>query len=573
MGRSGWLSVIITVLILLAAVPSPQTARAQVLAPYWIIYDATNEVVLDQERMDERVPLASLTKMMTGLLAAENLSLSQEVTIVKEDLVGEAAIWVQEDDVVTVRTLLYGLMMRSGNDAASALARTVGGSPNRESPLARQRFVSMMNERAAELGMEDTRFTNPHGLDEDNHYSSARDLAILTVEVLDNRVLAQPFGADSYAAEGLAFVHTNQLPKLYDGVLGGKTGWTNKAGLCLIEVVERDGRTLIIVLLGSTFERWYADAIELLDYGWMLPEPGTTTARAENVFLWWKDRTDGPVERGEVARSWLWGPEPISSARSEPYADSPGGKRLVQYFDKGRMEITDPFADISSGWYVTGGHLARELITGELQRGDAEFVFRSSARVPVAGDPDASGPTYRDFAQLMEPPEGQLSGEIVRALGADGILRTNLHLARYDVLVIDANSPTGHGIASVFLEYLEQTGPIVERGETVDARLFDPTFALVGLPITEPVWTRVPVGGRVQDVLAQCFERRCLTYTPKNDPDWQVEMGNIGQHYLEWSRSNRILSRFDIPTGFDRHAADTFSKPSASIPPPFVTGL
>jgi hypothetical protein len=463
--------------------------------------------------------------------------------------------------------------MRSGNDAASALARSAGGSPDRESPTARMRFVTMMNQRAAELGLENTSFTNPHGLDDDNHYSSARDLALLTEEALRNPILKQAFGARTYAAEGFAFNHTNQLPRRYDGVIGGKTGWTNNAGLCLIEAVERDGRVLIVVLLGSTFERWYEDAIELLDYGWTLPEPGTTPEKAEQAFLWWKDRTDGPVERGEVARSWLWGPEPISDVRYESYREAPGGKRAVQYFDKGRMEITDPMTEIASGWYVTGGHLARELITGQHQQGDTVFVYRSPARMPVAGDPGTSGPSYGDFRQLLEPRSFTAGETVIRLLGSDGVVRSNHHLARHDVRVIDPDVPTGHGIASVFHDYLGSSGPIVHRGETIDARLFDPTFALIGFPITEPIWTRVPVSGRVQDVLVQCFERRCLTYTPANPPDWRVEMGNIGQHYLQWNQNSRILSLFDMPTRFDRNARNGTPRRGAMNPPPFVTGI
>jgi serine-type D-Ala-D-Ala carboxypeptidase (penicillin-binding protein 5/6) len=539
------ISLVFALVIVASVFPPPDSARAEVLAPNWIIYDLADDIVLDSEDMDERVAMASLTKVMTGLLVVENLALNDEITIVEEDIVGEASIWVEPDETYTVRTLLHGMMMRSGNDAAAALARAAGGSPNRESQAARDRFVDMMNERAAELGMRATSFANPHGLDSDGHYSTAYDLMLLTREVIERPRLMQAFGARHYSGEGLTFIHTNQLPSQYDGVLGGKTGWTNNAGLCLIQMVEKDGRILIVVLLGSTFERWYPDAIELLDYGYSIPRTATTADRAADAFEWWRERTDGPVERGTVTRSWLWGPEPFTSVRREAYREAVGGERMVQYFDKGRMEINDPLAPITSGWYVTGGHLARELISGYYQIGDDVFVYRGPAHVPVAGDPDGSGPTYADVAQLMTPDENEVDETITLSFDSRGEIRHRSSLSDHEVDLIDIDAPTGHGIASVFDEFLDIEGAVIDRGREVDQPIFSPRYALIGYPITEPVWMRVPVDGRNREVLVQCFERRCLTYTPSNDPDWQVEMGNIGQHYVAWQSKNRIFSLFD----------------------------
>ncbi len=261
----------IAALLLVPQVTGVAAQTTEIEAPHWIIYDVSNERVLAGEQMHEPVPLASLTKMMTALLVVEHIPMEDEITIVEEDQVGEASIWAEADDTFTVRTLLHGLLMRSGNDAASALARAVGGSPDEEDALARARFTAMMNIKAQRLGMSQTSFENPHGLDGDGQYSSAYDLMLLTKEAMKHSELMDAMGAELYSGEGFDFGHTNQLPDLYDGVLGGKTGWTTKAGLCLIQIVEKDGRTLIVVLLGSTFERWYADAIDLLDYGWKLP--------------------------------------------------------------------------------------------------------------------------------------------------------------------------------------------------------------------------------------------------------------------------------------------------------------
>jgi serine-type D-Ala-D-Ala carboxypeptidase (penicillin-binding protein 5/6) len=272
-------------LLLNVLLPSTPT-RAEVLAPNWIIYDVADDLVLDSARMHQRVPMASLTKVMTGLLAVEHLSPSDEITIVEGDLVGEASIWLEEGDVQTVRTLLHGMMMRSGNDAATALARAAGGSPDHESQFARDTFIDMMNERARELGMRNTSFENPHGLDGEAQYSTAYDLMLLTKEVLNHPRLMQAFGARHYTADGMTFTHTNQLPSQYKGVLGGKTGWTNNAGLCLIQMVQKDGRILIVVLLGSTFERWYPDAIDLLDHGWIIPRPDPIPPLIAGILEW-----------------------------------------------------------------------------------------------------------------------------------------------------------------------------------------------------------------------------------------------------------------------------------------------
>jgi serine-type D-Ala-D-Ala carboxypeptidase (penicillin-binding protein 5/6) len=547
------------VILVLGLVPSlvlgPSIpVSAAVLAPYWVIVDAESGAVLDHESKDTRVAMASLTKTMTGLLAAEQFDLNRLVTIVESDLVGEASIYLEAGDVITMRTLLHGLLMRSGNDAAMAIARAVGGSPHADDPAAREQFIGMMNQRARELGMSNTSFRNPHCLDEPFHYSTAYDLSLRTQAVLTHPTLVAAFGATTYSGDGRTFQHSNQLAKTYPNIIGGKTGWTDDAGLCLIEVAERDGRRLIVVLLGSTFERWYADAAELLDYGWSIPQPANGVLGGRVVFEWWRARTDGPVEQGIVERSWLWGPTSITPVRYEAYHDAPDGSRLVHYFDKGRMEVTDPNAYINSGWYVTGGHLATELITGQQQIGDNAFVYRGPAHVPVAGDVTTLGPTYANFAQIRRNPQLDAGDTVTQTMSHTGQLGNDSALTRYDVEVGPSDPLTGHGVASVFDAYLDQDSEVVFRGEVVTRRLFDPRYAIVGLPITDPVWVHVPVKGMPRDVLVQCFERRCLTYTPSNPEEWRVEMGNIGQHYLRWLQVERVLSLYDMPQGHDRWA-------------------
>lgn len=240
--------------------------------------------------------------------------------------------------------------------------------------------------------------------------------------------------------------------------------------------------------------------------------------------LWWA--ADGPVYEQEVERTWLWGPD-IFSARTEPYAESPDGQRRVYYLDKSRMEITHPSADRSSEWYVTNGLLVRDMILGAIQTGDQTFAPASPARVPLAGDPAPDNPDAPTYASLhyiaslaadrrIEERIGRPANETLSKdgqIGWDDDLGRLATLAAYDEV-------TGHNVADVFHDYLT-------------AREWNPLY-VVGRPIAEPYWVWTRVNGVEQWVLTQAFERRLLTYTPGNDPEWRVEMGNVGRHYYEW---------------------------------------
>ncbi|MCX7624046.1 MAG: hypothetical protein N2Z82_09915 [Thermomicrobium sp.] len=530
--RAPRLFLVFMLLALSSLHPRTVTAAPDVVARHWVILDASDGRVVAERAAREPGAIASLTKVMTALVALERGDLERMVTIVPEDLVGESSAGLQAGQTVALRTLLYGLLLRSGNDAAMAIARAVGGSPDREDPVARARFVGWMNEKAATLDLRDTRFRNPHGLDEPGHRSSALDLARLTRAALRDPRFVEIFGASEYQGEGFEWRHTNRLPERYPGVVGGKTGWTDEAGLCLIEVAERAGRTLIVVLTGSTFEAWYDDAARLLDYGWALVDPIEGPAEATELFSWWWHRTDDPVARGLVRRTWLWGPA-LGPVEWEPYREAPGGLRLVQYFDKGRMELTDPRAVVDARWRVTGGRLAWELLTGQRQVGDEKIVARGPATVPVAGDP-GNPFTYALLGTTLHRPPGP-PGELVRSrLLPTGDVVEEPALERYGVRYGQPFAETGHGIASVFADWVAQRGPVWAGQRLRDEPLFAPWIAVLGYPVTEPYWIRVPVAGIERDVLVQCFERRCLTYTPDNPDGWRVEMGNIGRHYRSW---------------------------------------
>jgi hypothetical protein len=246
-------------------------------------------------------------------------------------------------------------------------------------------------------------------------------------------------------------------------------------------------------------------------------------------------RSDMPVATLQTTRTWVWGPEARTPLLLEPYRESPGGQRLVQYFDKSRMEITNPDGDRSTIWYVTNGLLATELITGRMQVGDAAYELFEPARVNVAGDPgDPNAPAYATFAPLLHVSPAAQRRPITQFLAADGTLSIRAHLAQWGARDEVWVPETGHWVAGPFWELMNTAGIVYVDGVYSPEPLFPNEFYATGYPITDAYWVRVRVGGTERDVLVQCFQRRCLTFTPLNPPEWQVEVGNIGQHYYAW---------------------------------------
>ncbi len=257
-------------------------------------------------------------------------------------------------------------------------------------------------------------------------------------------------------------------------------------------------------------------------------------------------RTDLLVKQGGVDRSWYWGPQP-RTATQEQWLEAPGGQRLVQYFDKSRMEINDPNADPNSLFFVTNGLLTVELISGNMQIGTSAYSPRTPACINISGDvDDPTAPTYNSFRNVAtvapglgrtEPDKrGQAAtGTIDRAgtIGNDPSKRNvpGVTYAYYE-------TTTHHNIPQIFWTFLNQTGPVIENGQTVQHPLNVPWFYASGLPVSDAYWARVKIAGIYQDVLIQAFERRVLTYNPANAPAFQVEMGNIGLHYYDWRYNN-----------------------------------
>jgi D-alanyl-D-alanine carboxypeptidase len=245
----------------------PRSGPPRVSAPSWILYDESFGMVLGSSGSSDQRPMASTTKIMTGLLVLENADLDELVTISQEAAdTGGQEIGLVAGEQMTVASLFRALMVRSANDAAAALAEHVAGSVDG--------FVQLMNDRADEMGLENTSFANPHGLDAPGHYSSAGDLLTMAREamthpefadVVRSRVMVMTPAPDGTQRVGIS---TNLMLSSYEGMLGVKTGLTPRGLFTFVGAAERDGRRLYAVVLGSP-ENFghFADTTLLFDYG------------------------------------------------------------------------------------------------------------------------------------------------------------------------------------------------------------------------------------------------------------------------------------------------------------------
>ncbi len=236
----------------------------EITAEAWLLWDDTFERELGSLNPDQARAMASTTKMMTALVALRN-SRPDDPVLISETAasIGESEIDLVPGESWRMEDLLRALLMRSANDAAIAIAEQVGGSE--------AGFVRMMNEMAVDMGLENSHFMNPHGLDAEGHFSSARDLLTTALIGMDNPTFAEIVRTrsstfpDSPSGEERVASTTNALLSTFDGAIGVKTGYTDDAGLTMVAAAERDGRRLYAVVMGST--NHFADAAALLRYG------------------------------------------------------------------------------------------------------------------------------------------------------------------------------------------------------------------------------------------------------------------------------------------------------------------
>ncbi|MBX3069909.1 MAG: D-alanyl-D-alanine carboxypeptidase [Thermomicrobiales bacterium] len=283
--RSGLFLFSLLAALLLVASASAQSESLGVSSKRFIVIDANTGEVIAEQNADERVAIASLTKVFTLIEALERGDLDQVITTQSEDLYDSSSTLMGfgAGETFTLKDLLYGMMLPSGNDAAHAIARALGADEGLSADQAYDNFIRMMNERAVNMGLTNTQFKNPHGWGVEGHYSTARDIATFVMYALQFPEFEQITGATTYTTSNgyYTVINTNRLlsDRDYAGLVGGKTGYDEDAGYCLVEVARRGDTTLISVTLdGVAPDVWYMDNEILLDYGFADRERRATSA-------------------------------------------------------------------------------------------------------------------------------------------------------------------------------------------------------------------------------------------------------------------------------------------------------
>lgn len=250
--------------MLSAALLLPAPAKA-VSADHAYVLDGVTERVLFEKNAGERGLIASTTKIMTALVALERAKLTDTITVTASHMVEGSSMYLKPGEMVTVEELLYGLMLCSGNDAALVLADCCGGL---------DAFVQAMNEKAAALGMKDTSFANPNGLDDENHYSTARDMAVLAAYAAEDPTFRRICSTKTATVGGRSMTNHNKLLRQIEGCIGMKTGYTKAAGRTLVSCAERQGRRLVAVTLCDGND--WADHKTLYEMGFAAYETNNT---------------------------------------------------------------------------------------------------------------------------------------------------------------------------------------------------------------------------------------------------------------------------------------------------------
>ena len=251
-----------------------------------IVYDRNSGQILFGKNENEKRKMASTTKIMTAIIVIENSHLDDIVTISSKAAgTGGSRLGLHTNDKISVKNLLYGLLLCSGNDAAVALAEHVGGTVGG--------FAELMDQKCSDLGLISTHFVTPHGLDNEEHYTTAYELAIITNYALKNDVFRKFVGTNNYTItinnSSKTLSNTNELLGNLDGVYGVKTGFTNGANRCLVTAVKRNQLDMICIVLGAdTKKDRTKDSIELIEYVFQNFEPVNIKEKINEEFNNWK---------------------------------------------------------------------------------------------------------------------------------------------------------------------------------------------------------------------------------------------------------------------------------------------
>ena len=294
--------------VVTAARPDAMLDAQSVKAPCAILIEPTTGTVIFEKNADERIAPASVTKIMSLLLIMEaiergEIQLNDQVAASEHAVsMGGSQIWLEVGEVMSVNDLLKAVAVGSANDATVALAEFLAGSEDA--------FVRMMNERAAQLGMVNTNYMNASGLDEDSHYTSARDTAMAATELIKHPLIINysTIWMDTLRGGETELVNTNRLVRFYKGITGLKTGTTDKAGSCLTATAERDGLKLVASVFGATSsDDRFSAARTLLDFGYANYVIVTPDPPAEEIVLTVKRGTlsEVKVTAGAIANLLL----------------------------------------------------------------------------------------------------------------------------------------------------------------------------------------------------------------------------------------------------------------------------
>ena len=390
-----------------ATVTSQNAAQPTVAAQGAVLYDATHNQFLFSKNADTQYYPASITKLMTALLVAEKCSLDDTVTFSKTAVTnlesGAVTLGLVEGDKLTVRQSLYGLLLKSANEVANGLAEHTAGSISK--------FADMMNARAKELGCTNTNFVNPNGLNNSNHYTTPHDMALIARAAFQNGTVSKIASTLSYqipatqkaAARTISLGHKMLYPndaRYYQGVIGGKTGYTSKAGNTLVTAVEKDGVRLIAVIMKSKSTH-YTDTKALFDYGYELVKAGAlsgsagSTGSSDNAGTTGSSSGTGNAGPGtSSAKGW------VQDSNGWYYVKDNGAKAAnewvtadgVSYWIDSNTYMAKGWRQVNGKWYFlrSNGAMARNQWEKVEENGQWFYLGADGAMLTNTTTPDGS---------------------------------------------------------------------------------------------------------------------------------------------------------------------------------------
>lgn len=364
-----------------SASPDPIRTNAKASA----LIDVESGRLLYSSNGDTSMRIASLTKIMTAIVAIDHGNLTEMVKTGKRAVGKEgSSIYLQLGEEMSLSNMLYGLMLRSGNDAATAIAEHVGGSE--------EGFVHLMNEKASFLGLTHTQFKNPHGLDEDGHYSSANDLAKLTAYALKNKVFAEIVSTkvkkvpNPHEKWDYSYTNKNKMLSMYEGADGVKTGYTKKSLRCLVSSATRQGQQLAAVTINDGDD--WADHRKLLDFGF------------QNYPL------EQIAAKGQAISGY-------------PYAIGKTFKYPMQQEEKGLIQTRLVLYNAETTRFALGERGSLEFYMNSAKIGAVPVYALDSSRLQLSYSSPRALQSLAEFKQASEQDEhGMLGNSIVKVLGA-----------------------------------------------------------------------------------------------------------------------------------------------------------